>query len=127
MKPKDRYRKFGPELFYTDESGKMADADLHSEMLDISPEAEARVLSGTVDLAREIGISEKSIEALFVERVGHATGGAVKMTKGAARYRVGTNAEHCGICTMFREPNSCTAVSGKIRWMDTCKIFEKRK
>src|SRR5512143_2908065 len=34
-------------------------------------------------------------------------GGAAKATKATANYRLGTQAEHCGICTMFRAPDSC--------------------
>lgn len=59
--------------------------------------------------------------------VGYARGGAVKASKEKVHYRVGTRTEHCGHCTMFRTPDSCTAVSGKIRWMDTCDLFEKVK
>lgn len=51
-----------------------------------------------------------------------------KATKEEADYtRCGTEAAHCGICTMFRRPDSCTAVQGKISPEGHCKYFEKRK
>lgn len=120
--------KLGPELFYTDQTGKKVDADLHSEMLDgISPKDEARLLEDTKSRAKKYGLTQAHIDALYGQPAGYARGGAAKLTKSAARYHLGTNAEHCGICTMFRHPDSCTAVVGKIRWMDTCKLFERRK
>lgn len=41
-------------------------------------------------------------------------------------YRNGTSGEHCGICTMYRQPNSCTAVEDPIYPSGLCNIFEGR-
>lgn len=50
-----------------------------------------------------------------------------KLSKTNADYTVnGTNDEHCGICTMFRRPDECTAVAGSIRASGWCKLFEKK-
>lgn len=56
-----------------------------------------------------------------------ARGGSVKSTKSEANYRLGTKKEKCAICTMFRSPDSCTAVQGSIRPQDTCDYFESSK
>jgi hypothetical protein len=50
-----------------------------------------------------------------------------KISKAKANYREGTPKEHCSICTMWRGPHSCTAVSGVIYAADTCDLFEKRE
>jgi len=47
-----------------------------------------------------------------------------KMTKGEVKYRLGTPTDHCGICTMFREPDQCTAVEGEIGRHMVCDLFE---
>ena len=52
-----------------------------------------------------------------------------KATKAVADYSLhGNEPRHCGICTMFRKPDKCTAVKG---WVNAdigiCKFFEKRK
>lgn len=49
-----------------------------------------------------------------------------KVSKDSVDYRPGTNEEHCGICTMFREPNRCTLVAGIIRKPDTCDRFDPK-
>jgi hypothetical protein len=35
--------------------------------------------------------------------------------------------ERCGLCTMFRAPDECTDVAGKILRQGWCKIFNRRK
>lgn len=52
-----------------------------------------------------------------------------KATKAVAQYGLhGNEAKHCGICTMFRKPDQCTAVQGKVNAnIGICKFFEKRK
>lgn len=55
-----------------------------------------------------------------------ASGGAVKATKEKAHYRVGSKAEHCAVCTMFRAPSSCTAVRGFIARRAVCDFFKKK-
>jgi len=35
--------------------------------------------------------------------------------------------ERCGLCVMFRPPNSCTDVSGHILRNGWCKIFARKK
>lgn len=52
---------------------------------------------------------------------------AEKATKQKANYRNGTAKRHCGICSMFRKPDSCTAVEGKISPAKLCDYFERRK
>lgn len=49
-----------------------------------------------------------------------------KSTKAEADYRDGTPAEHCGRCTMFRPPKSCTAVEGVIRFSGVCDYFKDK-
>lgn len=50
-----------------------------------------------------------------------------KLSKTDADYTTnGTNAEHCGICNMFRRPDECTAVAGTIRPSGWCRLFEKK-
>lgn len=49
-----------------------------------------------------------------------------KSSKAEADYRDGSPAEHCGICTMFRPPKSCTAVEGVIRFGGVCDYFDKK-
>lgn len=47
-----------------------------------------------------------------------------KATKKEARYRRGTESEHCGICKMFIGTFECTAVEGIISPEATCDFFE---
>lgn len=49
-----------------------------------------------------------------------------KSSKAVAHYRQGTEERHCGICTMFREPHSCTAVAGSIAPNGVCDYFKER-
>lgn len=50
-----------------------------------------------------------------------------KATKQQAHYRDHPNAErHCGVCTMFVEPDSCTAVQGRISRQGWCRFFKSR-
>lgn len=51
-----------------------------------------------------------------------------KATQSAADY-VAQSAkadERCAICTMFRPPSACTAVSGTIAPAGWCKFFKRR-
>lgn len=95
----------------------------------------------TYDFRHQVGaVTEMSVDAfkewlkggggkkpISPEVPQYKDGGVVtKVAKATAHYRVGTQTEHCGICTMFRSPSSCTAVEGKIRWMDNCDYFEKK-
>ncbi len=52
-----------------------------------------------------------------------------KATKEDAQYALrGNEDRHCGVCTMFREPNRCTAVQGAVNAdVGLCRYFEKRK
>jgi len=51
-----------------------------------------------------------------------------KATKEEARYtRGGTEEKHCGVCTMFRAPDKCTAVEGTISREGYCDYFKKRR
>lgn len=49
-----------------------------------------------------------------------------KASKEQAHYRDGTPKEHCGRCSMFRPPKSCTAVDGVIRYSGVCDYFEQK-
>lgn len=49
------------------------------------------------------------------------------VSKADADYRKGTPEEHCGICTMFRPPKSCTLVDGIIRFSDVCDYFKEKR
>ena len=49
-----------------------------------------------------------------------------KASKATARYRPGTAARHCGICTMFRPPHSCISVTGVIDKADLCDYFKRK-
>ena len=59
-----RHRK-GKEFFYLDKNGKPQDAALHADMLDIDPEAEARVREIGKRIARNCGLSEEAIARLY--------------------------------------------------------------
>lgn len=81
-----------------------------------------------LETVREIGGGDvekgKRVLRKFIAKVRqHAT--EDKSTKAQAHYRNGTEAEHCAICTMFRAPNACTAVQGKISPQVLCDYFEK--
>jgi hypothetical protein len=60
-----------------------------------------------------------------------ASGGAVnssKVSKETANYSpYGSEERHCSICTMFREPHSCTEVQGDISRTAICDYFEPIK
>ena len=58
---------------------------------------------------------------------GFAHGGHVKATKESVHYRKGHGHERCGVCSMFRKTNECTAVEGRIRPTDLCDLFEAKK
>jgi hypothetical protein len=48
------------------------------------------------------------------------------VSKADANYREGTRARHCGLCTMFIPPHSCTKVRGKIEAADLCDYFQRK-
>jgi hypothetical protein len=56
-----------------------------------------------------------------------AKGGAVKDTKSKVHYRLGSKNTKCELCTMFRKPNSCVAVSGFIAKGALCDLFERKQ
>lgn len=49
-----------------------------------------------------------------------------KSTKKEANYRVGNQYKHCADCTMFRQPNACTAVEGNISPSGLCDYFKRK-
>jgi hypothetical protein len=51
----------------------------------------------------------------------------VKSSKPAAHYRAFAAREHCRDCSMFRAPNSCTAVEGAINPLGHCDYWEHKK
>jgi 8-oxo-dGTP pyrophosphatase MutT (NUDIX family) len=51
-----------------------------------------------------------------------------KVSKTAAEYRdYPKGKDHCKLCTMFRQPDRCTAVSGEIYTWGWCKHYERSK
>jgi hypothetical protein len=50
-----------------------------------------------------------------------------KATKAEAHYRPGNSNRRCEICTMFVEPDQCTAVKGEISPGALCDYFERDK
>ncbi len=49
----------------------------------------------------------------------------IKMAKEDVNYRyAGDPARSCGACTHFIEPGACAKVSGLIRLVDVCDLFE---
>lgn len=50
---------------------------------------------------------------------------AEKASKQTAHYRDGSPHKHCGLCTMFRPPKTCTAVAGDIKPMGLCDYFKR--
>ena len=57
----------------------------------------------------------------------HAKGGAVKATKKTVHYTTGRAQRRCGLCTMFRKPDKCTAVAGIVSAGGVCDLFERKK
>jgi len=49
-----------------------------------------------------------------------------KASKEEANYRQGYAEKHCEICTMFRKPDQCTAVKGKISPTALCDYFKRK-
>ena len=49
-----------------------------------------------------------------------------KAAKTEAHYRDGSGDRHCALCTMFRPPDSCTAVSGNISPDGLCDYFRRK-
>jgi hypothetical protein len=50
-----------------------------------------------------------------------------KYTKREVNYGEGIPQRRCALCTMFREPRSCTAVQGVILPDDVCDIFDRKR
>lgn len=51
-----------------------------------------------------------------------------KVSKEHAEYRGSPNGQQsCGRCTMFRQPDKCTTVAGKISPAGWCKYYEAKK
>lgn len=50
-----------------------------------------------------------------------------KKPKGEVFYRKGHGDKYCRVCTMYVEPNACTAVQGHIASWALCDLFEKKK
>lgn len=53
----------------------------------------------------------------------------MKISKSKAQYEPKSThrAERCSGCSMFREPNGCTAVHGEINPKGWCKLWEPKK
>ncbi len=49
-----------------------------------------------------------------------------RVSKEQANYRGGTPQKHCGKCSMFRAPDSCTYVKGDIKPTDVCKFYDPK-
>lgn len=50
-----------------------------------------------------------------------------KYSQKEVNYRAGTVDRRCGLCTMFRRPDSCTAVRGVISAKALCDIYKRIK
>jgi hypothetical protein len=50
-----------------------------------------------------------------------------KVSKQEASYGGGNPMRNCGICTMYRTPDSCSAVEGEVSPYGYCKLFKVRK
>lgn len=79
---------------------------------------------GNGDLAAGHAVLEKFVA--MVRSKGDEYHGGVKVTKAEAHYRNGTEAQRCAICSMFRAPDACTAVKGKISPQALCDYFERK-
>ncbi len=52
---------------------------------------------------------------------------SAKVSKEDAQYiKSSALSDHCAICTMFRNPGSCTTVKGEISPSGWCKFFEEK-
>ena len=49
-----------------------------------------------------------------------------KQSKEEVNFRDGNKREHCGLCTMYRQPGHCTEVEGYIKPKDLCDLFERK-
>lgn len=75
------------------------------------------------DLGGDLATGHRVIEKFIAKvRKRHAT--QDKSTKAAAHYRAGTETKRCAICSMFRAPDTCTAVEGQISARALCDYFE---
>jgi hypothetical protein len=50
-----------------------------------------------------------------------------KEPKAKVHYRDGAPRRRCGLCTMFRPPQSCTAVEGDISPHKVCDLFKRKR
>lgn len=49
-----------------------------------------------------------------------------KQSKRKVHYRRGKPTRRCGICTMFRPPDSCSAVEGNIEPQMVCDLYQRK-
>jgi hypothetical protein len=49
----------------------------------------------------------------------------MKKSHEAVNYRTGREDHRCGICTMYKGPDDCTAVVKPIRPYATCDLFKR--
>lgn len=70
----------------------------------------------------------RSPETLKTYREGFARGGRTdKPSKAQTHYRLGSKNKRCEICTMFRAPHTCTAITGKVSKVGLCDLFERKR
>jgi hypothetical protein len=112
---------------------KLGDGDpvaahaLMSDILDISPFASD---PGTVPehIVSELGNGSRSagVRVLnkFFQHIRNRK--ETKSTKAAVHYRHGNADKKCSLCTMYRHPNRCTAVTGIIQPTGLCDLFERK-
>lgn len=131
-----REPQLGPELFYTDATGKKADADLHSEMLELSPEAAASQFAATkARLKKAYGWSDDVIDAGYKPQSGYAAGGPVtagqKIKRDAFLYMdpkpPKDSFAQCGTCLMFTGTGCTILGSTKITKGMTCGLYVRGK
>lgn len=128
--------KLGPELFYVDANGKKADADLHSEMLELDPETEASRYAATkARLKKTYGWSDDVIDAGYMPKSMYAAGGAVtagrKIKRDAFLYMDPKSPKdsfaQCGTCLMFTGTGCTILGKTKITKDMTCGLYVRGK
>ena len=79
-----------------------------------------------ISLCSDLETKARTVADLMFDRAAEYIAQGARATKAAAHYRDGAETKHCAICTMFRAPDTCTAVKGKISPQALCDYFEQR-
>lgn len=136
MIKKTKEPALGPELFYTDATGKKVDADLHSEMLDnIDPEDEAQIIGSTMKRAKKYGLPPEALAQIFGQQAGYADGGPVTLGRRIKRDAFlymnpkppKDSFAQCGTCLMFTGTGCTILGKTKITKDMTCGLYVRGK